>query len=186
MVREKAGPFDVDDTIVRAPSRSASPVPAGPGAANVAGPGDLDDTVLTAPAKPAAEAPPRGRAHLPVADRQRVCRFRIAASGQIVDLDRPVYVGRRPAAPRVGTGAELLVTVPSPQHEVSATHLELRQSGSVVVATDLGSTNGTRLAIPGRVPELLRSAESAVVTAGTRIDLGDGVLLEILPPAALR
>lgn len=100
----------------------------------------------------------------------------------VVPLDGPVIVGRRPSAPRIVAGPEpRLVSVASPHGEVSATHVEIRQEGAAVVVTDLRSTNGTRVVIPGRHPVALRQGESIVVLAGTIVDIGDGNHLEILP-----
>lgn len=107
--------------------------------------------------------------------------FRIGNS-QVVLLDAPALVGRRPSAPRiVRDGQPRLVRVQSPTQEVSSTHLELRQVGSTVVATDLHSTNGTRLGVPGHPVRALRPGESVVVSVGTLIDIGDRNVLEITP-----
>jgi pSer/pThr/pTyr-binding forkhead associated (FHA) protein len=107
----------------------------------------------------------------------------VRVAGQDLLLDAPVVVGRRPAGPRVGSGpVPRLVTVPSPRHEVSGAHVDVRQQGGIVVVTDLRSTNGTRVTEPGRVPVVLRQGESLVARAGTIVDVGDGNLLEILPP----
>ncbi len=46
--------------------------------------------------------------------------------------------------------------------------------------TDLDSTNGTVVLAPGAEHLALRPGESLVVVPGTRIDIGDGVVLEIL------
>jgi hypothetical protein len=48
------------------------------------------------------------------------------------------------------------------------------------VVTDLGSTNGTAVLAPGADRLALRPGESLVVVPGTRVDIGDGVVLEIL------
>jgi pSer/pThr/pTyr-binding forkhead associated (FHA) protein len=106
--------------------------------------------------------------------------FRIGTS-PIVLLDRAAQVGRRPSLPRVTRGALRLVRVISPTGEVSASHLELRQVGLSVVATDLRSTNGTRVGLPGQPIRRLRDGESVVVTPGTVIDIGDSNVIEILP-----
>jgi pSer/pThr/pTyr-binding forkhead associated (FHA) protein len=88
--------------------------------------------------------------------------------------------------PRVASDRRVrLVAVPSRQKEVSATHLELRLTGDAVVATDMRSTNGSTVTVPGSKPRTLLRGESAVVTPGTVIDLGDGNLLEVLSPERL-
>jgi FHA domain len=99
-----------------------------------------------------------------------------------IPLDVPAFVGRRPILPRVpGVVAPRLVRVPSPLQEVSGTHLEVSQQGSSVVVTDLKSTNGTIVRMPGVPPLKLRQGESVVVLPGTLVDIGDGNVLEILP-----
>jgi hypothetical protein len=122
---------------------------------------------------PAAPEPPaeRGPYRLRMAD------------GVVVALDLTVYLGRRPSVPRIASDRRVrLVAVPSRQKEVSATHLELRRTGDAIVATDMRSTNGTVVTVPGSAPRTLLRGESAVVTPGSTIDLGDGNVLELLPP----
>jgi pSer/pThr/pTyr-binding forkhead associated (FHA) protein len=127
--------------------------------------------VLVEPQRPTALPPEPSLAHY---------RFRIG--GTIVFLDRAAYIGRNPSRPRVlRDGLPRLVQVPSVSREVSSTHLEIRQRGASVVVTDLRSTNGTIVNIPGGTPTKLRQGESMVVTPGTLIDIGDGNLVEILP-----
>lgn len=107
----------------------------------------------------------------------------VFADGTEVALDVTLYVGRAPSAPRIHAGpAPRLVTLPSPGRELSATHLELKVVGGAVVASDMRSTNGTVVQLPGAAPRTLIRGESAVVVPGTRIDLGDGAVLDILPP----
>lgn len=99
-----------------------------------------------------------------------------------VALDRPARIGRNPSPPRVPQSVRpRLVRVPSPSQEVSSTHLELRQEGATVLVTDLRSTNGAVVSIPGASARRMRPGESVAVTAGTVVDLGDGNLVEILP-----
>jgi hypothetical protein len=98
-----------------------------------------------------------------------------------IRLDVAALVGRRPALPRIMSGrAPRLVRVPSPLREVSSTHLELRQQGALVIVTDLRSTNGSIVTVPGRDPVKLHQGESVVVMPGTVVDIGDGNLVEIL------
>ncbi|HEY2642274.1 MAG TPA: FHA domain-containing protein [Galbitalea sp.] len=107
-------------------------------------------------------------------------RFRIGKT--VVWLDAVSYVGRRPSSPRIIYGQmPRLVMVPSPKHEVSSTHVELRQLGSSVVLTDMRSTNGSIVFPPGGAPRKLRQGESVVATPGTLVDIGDGNVIEILP-----
>ncbi len=107
--------------------------------------------------------------------------FRMGSSA-IVLLDAVAYIGRRPSTPRVVRGGRSrLVRVQSPTHEVSSTHLELRQLGTTIVVQDLKSTNGTRIGVPGMPVRTLRPGESVVVMVGTLIDIGDGNVIEIVP-----
>jgi pSer/pThr/pTyr-binding forkhead associated (FHA) protein len=106
--------------------------------------------------------------------------------GVVVALDLTVYLGRKPSVPRIASDRRVrLVAVPSADKQVSATHLELRQTGDAVVATDMRSTNGSTVTVPGSKPRTLLRGESAVVTPGTLIDLGDGNVLELLSPERL-
>jgi len=105
------------------------------------------------------------------------------ADGTEVDLDVAVYLGRKPSVPRIHVGAApRLVTLASPLKEVSSTHLELRVIGGALVASDMRSTNGTNVHLPGSAPRTLIHGESAVVIPGTRIDLGEGAIVDILAP----
>jgi hypothetical protein len=103
-----------------------------------------------------------------------------------ISLDVPALVGRHPAAPRIpGKVFPRLVRVPSALSEVSGTHIELRQDGASVIVTDLRSTNGTVVRMPGSRPIKLRQGESLVVRPGTLVDIGDGNVIEILSPPRL-
>ncbi|MBD8609463.1 FHA domain-containing protein [Frigoribacterium sp. CFBP 13729] len=146
-----------------------------------------DDTVVRPRASTHDErrsAPPVPPAPPPAPPAQAVRRVHaLRVGGEAHRLEGPVVVGRRPAAPRVPTGAPIvLVVVPSPTGEVSGSHVRVEQVGATVVVTDLRSTNGTVVTMPGRLPVTLRQGESSVVLAGTIVDVGDGNLLEILPP----
>jgi hypothetical protein len=57
----------------------------------------------------------------------------------------------------------------------------LRQTGTTVVVTDLRSTNGTIVLVPGSTPRKLLQGESVVVSPGTLVDIGDENILQILP-----
>lgn len=100
------------------------------------------------------------------------------STGNRIILDRSAVIGRRPRASRVSAeDVPQLITVPSPQQDISRSHLELRLEGWHVVATDLDTTNGTTLMRPGMEPVRLRSGEGVVLGEGDQLDLGDGILL---------
>src|SRR4029079_7535970 len=73
-----------------------------------------------------------------------------------------------------------LVTVASPRAVVSGTHLELRVEGTRLVATDWRSQTGT-IVRSATGTRRMRAGESIVVAPGTRLDLGDDTIIEILP-----
>jgi hypothetical protein len=144
---------------------------------------DLDDTVASRQGAllPAGDTVPMPDllTEEPVTPRYG---FRIGDSGRTVLLDTAAYLGRAPSSPRIQNGAPpKLIRVPSPRGEVSSTHLEVRQHGASIIVTDLRSTNGSVVSVPGRAPRALRQGESMVVTPGTLVDIGDGNVIEILP-----
>ncbi|MBF4635924.1 FHA domain-containing protein [Agreia pratensis] len=108
----------------------------------------------------------------------------VLATGDVVSLDRPVIVGRRPRAQRVqGDVLPHLVTVPSPEQDVSRSHLEVRVEGRHVLVVDLDTTNGSVLHRAGTPPLRLSPGEAVLVLNGDIVDIGDGVtlLFEDLP-----
>lgn len=167
---------DVDDTVI-VPPRAARVA----GADSRAKP-DLDDTLIPEP-DPHSLAemaqPSTASIALPTV---AFHSFRIGEHERTFLLDRPCVVGRRPSAPRVVSGAPpRLIRVPSPLKEVSSSHLEVRQVGGSVVVTDLRSTNGSVVMLPGSVPRKLLQGESVVVSPGTLVDIGDDNIIQILP-----
>jgi len=109
------------------------------------------------------------------------------SSGERVDVDRAILIGRAPRARQHPSSVDpRLVTVPSPHQEISSTHLEVRPGagadhGSAVV-TDLGSTNGTVLVRPGLPPEDLLAGITVPLQSGAILDLGDGVTIQVSAP----
>lgn len=141
----------------------------------------LQETLRTQEPVPASSVLPRTES----APAAHLYGFRLGDRAPII-LDVPAFVGRKPVAPRVpGVVFPRLVRVPSPLSEVSSTHVELRQEGASVIVTDLRSTNGTTVRMPGARPVKLRQGDSLVVRAGTLVDIGDGNILEILQPPRL-
>ncbi|MBS1907161.1 MAG: FHA domain-containing protein [Actinobacteria bacterium] len=125
-------------------------------------------------ADPAASPPSGVRASAPAAV------LVVSAAQQVgerVVLDRSAVVGRRPRSVRATDLIPHLVTVASPNQDVSRSHVELRVEGSDVVATDLNTTNGTRLLRIGAEPVRLHPGEATLLVAGDRLDLGDEIEL---------
>ena len=111
----------------------------------------------------------------------------VFSSGETVEVDRAVLVGRAPEARRFTSGDQpRLVTVPSPPQEISSTHLEIRPGAGAdhgtAVVTDLGSTNGTVVVQPGLPPEDLQPGIAVQLIPGAIIDLGDGVTIQVTNP----
>jgi FHA domain len=162
---------DFDDTVV-VPARH-DVVPTGV---------DTDDTIIAAEGISVGPADTTGTDVGDSIQTVGLYAFRIGLGSEPILLDAPCFVGRRPSAPRIPSRhPPRLVRVPSVLKEVSATHLEVRQVGSSVVVTDLRSTNGSLVMMPGSVPRKLRQGESVVVTPGTLVDIGDENIIQILP-----
>lgn len=171
--------YDTGDTVVgRTPH--APDAPADPTADTI-----VPGRVAQSQSQPQPPEPRRTEARTKAprpASTTPVYRFRIGGLKEPIALDRPARIGRRPSSPRILVGAApRLVRVLSPQREVSATHLELRQTGTTVVVTDLRSTNGTVVLVPGSTPRKLLQGESVVVSPGTLVDIGDENIVQILP-----
>lgn len=116
----------------------------------------------------------------------------LLTSGQRIVVDRPVLLGRAPEASRFsGETVPRLVSVSSPERDVSASHIEILPAHGHVVATDLHSTNGTVVTAPGQTSVRLQPGVGMPLTAGTVIELGTGVTVTVLgqdqdPPAPER
>ncbi|HZL03592.1 MAG TPA: FHA domain-containing protein [Cellulomonas sp.] len=104
----------------------------------------------------------------------------VLSTGQVVAVDRTVLLGRAPQVSRV-TNRDLprLVTLPSPQQDISRTHAEVRADGDDVLVTDLHSTNGTLVTRPGDSARRLSPGEATVIEHGEVVDLGDGVTFTV-------
>ena len=99
-----------------------------------------------------------------------------ASDGSTAEVDRPVLIGRAPSPDRSSSRSPRLMTVPSANHDISRTHLEVAPAGWQIVVTDLNSTNGTVLVRHGAVDrQQLAPGEPVPVQLGSVIELGDGV-----------
>lgn len=101
----------------------------------------------------------------------------VSTGGQL-ELGSPIVVGRRPSLE--GAGAQpgtRLVTVPSAVQDISRSHLGVHMESGYVIATDLGSVNGTTLRRAGQADRPLNPREGTLIYDGDVLDLGDGVTL---------
>jgi hypothetical protein len=99
-----------------------------------------------------------------------------ASDGSTAEVDRPVLIGRAPSPDRSSSRSPRLMTVPSANHDISRTHVEVAPEGWQIVVTDLNSTNGTVLTRRGAVDrQQLVPGEPVPVQLGSVIELGDGV-----------
>ena len=95
-------------------------------------------------------------------------------------LDQPLIIGRAPSATRVSGGnVPRLVSMNTPNQDISRTHAQITAEGGTVVVTDLHSSNGTTIILPGKPAQKLRPGEPSAVIVGTIIDLGDGATLTV-------
>jgi hypothetical protein len=103
----------------------------------------------------------------------------VFSNGEIVAVDGPVIIGRKPQAARFsGAKTPKMVTVTGPNNDISRSHLEIAPDGAYLMATDLGSTNGTILQSPDGSHPLTAHAPERIAI-GSRLDLGDGVIIDV-------
>ena len=101
--------------------------------------------------------------------------------GSEAPVDKTVLVGRAPA--ERGPGPVRLLTVPSPSHDISRTHLQVVVEDWQVLVTDLHSTNGTLLVDPTGTTRLsLPPGKAVAVELGSVLELADGVAVTVDRP----
>ncbi|MFK4791042.1 FHA domain-containing protein [Microbacterium sp. ZW T5_56] len=102
----------------------------------------------------------------------------VLSTGAVLELDRPLIVGRRPRIEQ-GMSDDIpeLITVASPTHDISRNHVEIRRDGEATTVTDLNTTNGTMLLREGDGPLRLHPGEPTMVLSGDVLDIGDDVTL---------
>ena len=106
-------------------------------------------------------------------------QFRAETQGKsaVVELDRPVLVGRAPAPSEVRgleDSAPAVLTVPSPGQLISRNHLLIELDEWSVLARNLSESNGTLLLREGEPARKIPSSEPVLLRAGDVLDLGDG------------
>ncbi|MFJ6268981.1 hypothetical protein ACIQG8_03230 [Pseudarthrobacter oxydans] len=109
--------------------------------------------------------------------RPRLGRVRVS-TGELLDLDQSLVIGRQPSVSRVQGGVmPRLVQVPSPEGDISRSHVEVRLEGWHVMLCDLKATNGTVLVREGQSPRRLAQNEMAILLDGDIAELGDNISL---------
>ncbi|HEU4668400.1 MAG TPA: FHA domain-containing protein [Arthrobacter sp.] len=109
--------------------------------------------------------------------RPRLGRVRLS-TGDLLDLDQSLVIGRQPSVSRVQGGTmPRLVQVPSPEGDISRSHVEVRLEGWHVMLCDLKATNGTVLVREGQPPRRLAQNEMAILLDGDIAELGDNISL---------
>lgn len=98
------------------------------------------------------------------------------ALGERVPVEGAVLIGR---APTSATGEQVL-RVPSPNHDISRTHIRVSPADGGFEVTDMHSTNGTVIIFPHGQQLRLDRGETAQVPVGAEIDLGDGQRISLL------
>ena len=94
--------------------------------------------------------------------RPRLGRMRLS-TGELIDLDQSLVVGRQPSVSRVqGAVMPKLIQVASPSGDISRSHVEVRLEGWHVMLCDLKATNGTVLVREGQPPRRLAQGEMAI------------------------
>jgi hypothetical protein len=98
------------------------------------------------------------------------------ADGLVVDLDRPLVLGRRPdqaASEKIGGEEPGFVALPDPQRSLSRVHAEVRIEEWHVMVVDRKSANGTVVVLPGEEARQLHPNQPCLITFGTEVMLAD-------------
>ena len=99
--------------------------------------------------------------------------------GTELEPNTPVVIGRRPWRTSPEETTTSYVLAPSPQRQISGTHLELAVIGGELHARDLDSTNGTLVLSPATAPRLLHEGRSTALHAGDILDLGEDFRISV-------
>lgn len=98
-------------------------------------------------------------------------------SGMVVQIDRPLVVGRKPAIDVQQHIGEVpgLVTVVDADAAISRVHADVRLEGWEVLVVDRASTHGTFVELPGQERVRLHPWEPFLIVPGTHICLADAM-----------
>lgn len=206
-----AGPRPAGPGAGRKPARTVTSAPlgsaTGPGDGNGGAVGEADLIRLASPAAssdrigptvpallcPSAHPSPPGSAvcracgvplpqHDPVTVPRPVLGVLRLSTGDVITLDRGVIMGRSPRTGFDGDERPHVVRLPSGGGEISRTHLQVSLDGWDVLVTDLKSTNGTLVTLPGRDPERLRPGEPFPIQPGTVVTLAEDIYFRYEEP----
>lgn len=97
------------------------------------------------------------------------------STGDVVQLDRGVVLGRNPKGDKAAAERPHLVQVDNKAGDVSRSHVSVVLDGWHVLVKDLRSTNGTYVQLPGEQPQRLRPEEPVPLEPGACVVLADGV-----------
>jgi hypothetical protein len=95
--------------------------------------------------------------------------------GSVFQLDDEYVLGREPTLdPSVAEGRAKPLRISDESGTISRVHLRLQLDGWRVLVTDLGSANGTRVALPGQPPpgQPIVPQVPVVLPTGSQVDLG--------------
>ena len=97
------------------------------------------------------------------------------STGDVVQLDRGVLLGRSPSTKVEGVDRPHLVKVTSPDNDISRNHVEVQLDGWHVLVRDLKTTNGTLVQLPGEEPVRLRPEDPMAIKPGSTVMLAEHV-----------
>lgn len=98
------------------------------------------------------------------------------STGEHIPLDRGVLLGRAPTTDNESRpDRPHVLRLGGASDDVSRNHAEITLEDWTVLVTDLGSTNGTVITAPGRLPERLRANVPQAIEPGTVVSLADEI-----------
>lgn len=119
---------------------------------------------------------PEPEGPIPTSGGEQRVRLR-AWDGRLIELDRPVVVGRAPVVPDGDDPQTLVITVSA--GDISRSHVHMSSTSTGISVTDLGSANGTVISGVGDEPEYLEPNQPTVLGADVRISLSDDIWFDV-------
>lgn len=103
----------------------------------------------------------------------------VVSTGQVIELDRPVLLGRKPKVEGAMQGEVPQLVAIGDAQGLSRSHAMIRLEQWQVLIEDLGSANGTVVTLPGRDPRRLHQSDPVLLENGAVIDLGGEVTMSV-------